>query len=307
MDRIPSLHRRTKALHLTPLESGVIQSFTIVRHPPAGFGTEPYTVALIKLQNGSNVLAQLTRESSARACIGSAVIPHLRRIRTMGNGLFVNDLKYEVLIKKPEPIFQVTSYVLAVSGPPGVGKTTIATSLLSLFSSYAQQVPMYTTMPTKKSDPEPYIHVNKTTFDAMVEKKEIISSTSLSRKNEAHQYGYRKKDIDAIWKKGKLPIVVTEIHLLAGLVESLGRRAVLSCGLLPPGRSRRTMLSSLLHRLRQRGHDTEEQIEERLKAAEADLNVFHDTVHAHLFDYVLVNDHIETCVETLHEIARKRQ
>lgn len=304
MDRIPSLHRRTKALSEMPLETGTILSFTTVRHPPAGFGTEPYTVVLIELQSGRKVLAQLTR-SDTPIRIGSSVVPHIRRIRTLENGLFVNDLKYEIVQKKAEPMFTVTSYVLAVSGPSGVGKTTIARAVLSLFALYAEQVPIYTTRNPKESDIEPYVHVSRGKFETMVKTGEIVSSAHMPSASELRYYGYRRKDIEAIWAKGKLPIVVTDINLLQGLVKSLGRRAVLSCGLLPPGVSRRKMLSALLHRLRTRGRDTEEQIEERLKVAEADLQAFTD--HAHLFDHLLVNDKLEACVETIREIAVMRQ
>lgn len=300
MDRIPSLHRRIKKLEKTLLQSGTILSFTTVRYPPAGFGREPYHVALIELQNGTRVLAQLMR-SPTLPVIGATVIPHLRKIRTMQNGLFVNDLKYEVVVKKAEPLFTVTSYVLAVSGPSGVGKTTIARSLMSLFASYAEQVPIYTTRKAKRGDNEPYIHVSEKKFEGMVESGEMISHTSMPSASEERQYGYCRKDIETIWAKGKLPIVVTELNLLTGLVKALGRRAVLSCGLLPPGHSRRAKLSALLHRLRTRGRDTEEQIEERMKIAEVDLQTFDD--HAHLFDHLLINDQLETCVETIREIT----
>lgn len=301
MDRIPALHRQIKALGSKPALPGTILSFTTVRHPPAGFGTEPYTVALIRHDDGSKSMGQLTGNGAA-PCIGARVIPRMRRIRTMENGLRVNAFKYDVVAVKPEPLFTVTSYVLAVSGPSGVGKTTIARSLMSLFSSYAEQVPMVTTRAPRKNESEPYVHVSKAQFDAMIASGEIISSTHMPSKTDVRYYGYRRKDIEAIWKRGKLPIVMTEIHLLKGLVESLGRRTVLSCGLLPPGKSKRTMLSILLHRLRTRGTHTEEQIKERLKVAEADLKAFDD--HKHLFDHLLVNDELETCVASIKELVR---
>jgi guanylate kinase len=302
MDRIPALHRRIKKLSTEPQLGGTIVSFTTVRHPPAGFGTDPYTVALIRLSDGRKVMAQLTSDSPAPT-IGASVAPRLRKIRTMDNGLLVNDLKYEVVATKTEPLLSVTSYVLAVSGPSGVGKTTIARSLLSLFASYAQQVPIYTTRAKKKNDVEPYVHISKEKFDALIKSGEMISHTHMPSASEVRYYGYCRKDIEAIWAKGKLPIVVTEIHLLKGLVKSLGRRAVLSCGLLPPGRSKRMRLSTLLHRLRMRGRDTEAQIEERLKIAEADLKAYAD--HAHLFDHMLVNDELQTCVESIRELVVK--
>jgi hypothetical protein len=112
MDRIPALHRRIKELEKTPLAAGTILSFTVIRHPPAGFGSEPYTVAMIEREDGTKVMAQLTRDS-APAAIGAKVIPTMRRIRTMENGLHVNDLKYRVLAAKSAPLITVRAYVFA--------------------------------------------------------------------------------------------------------------------------------------------------------------------------------------------------
>ncbi len=301
MDRIPALHRRTKALQESPVVGGVIRSFTVVHHPPAGFGSEPYTVALVERDDGTKVMAQLTRES-ARPSIGDRVVPHMRRIRTMQNGLHVNDIKYEVVATVAAPVFAVTSYVLALAGPSGVGKTTVTRSLMALTHSVTEQVPIYTTRKARKNDTEPYVHVSMDEFSAMVARGEIVSHATMPSKTELRCYGYRRKDIEAIWAQGKLPIVVTEINLLQGLVKALGRRAILSCGLLPPGKSKRTMLSALLHRLRSRGNQTEEQIKERLKVAEADLKAFDD--HADLFDHLLVNDDLDTCLKAIGELVK---
>jgi guanylate kinase len=82
--------------------------------------------------------------------------------------------------------------------------------------SYYEQVPIYTTRSPKKGDTEPYIHVSQEAFDAMVKSGEIIARTQMESKTELRKYGYRKQDIEAIWAKAKLPIVVTDIHLLKG-------------------------------------------------------------------------------------------
>lgn len=282
---------------------GVIKSVTTVRHPPAGFGSEPYHVALIERTDGTKVMAQLTGETVSPG-IGDSVEPCMRRVRTMANGLKVNDIKYRITAKAAKPHLIMTSYVLAVSGPSGVGKTTIARQLMSLFTPVAEQVPIYTTRKPKKNDVEPYVHVSKPVFDAMIARGEIISHTMMPSASETRFYGYRKADIEAIWKQGKLPIVVTELNLLKGLVEALGRRSILSCGLLPPGKSKRHMLSSLLHRLRGRGRETDAQIEERLKVAELDLQHFQD--HDHLFDHIFVNDELAECVERIRNVAISR-
>ncbi len=298
---IPALHRRIKELNVAAFQPGTLVSFTTVRHPPEGFGTEPYVVGLIKLQNGKSVCAQLI-SSGIKPQIGMAVVPRMRRIRTMENGLHVNDLKYELVVRKAEPIISIRSYVLALSGPTGVGKTTVSKSLINLIHAYSEQVPIYVSRKARKGDIEPFVYITEEKFEQMIASKEIIAHTEMQSDGLTFLKGYRKKDIDTIWSRGKLPVVVTDMRLLKGLADCLGRRAILSCGLLPPGQSRRHMLSALLHRLRHRGHNTDDQIEERLQTAELELKAF--KTHPDLFDHVLVNDKLETCLETIREIVK---
>lgn len=296
MDSIPRLHRQQKKRSEKSLVEGTVLSLTTIHHPPAGFGHEPYAVGLIALDDGSKVCAQITGDGPLPR-IGMRVAPCMRRVRTLSNGLFVNDIKYEMVTGVPQPQIKIRSYVLALTGPSGVGKTTVTRMLMSLFSSYSEQVPIYTTRPPKKNEVEPYKYVSEKEFDRMLKEGEMVAHTQMASKTELRRYGYRKADIEALWEAGKVPIVVTDIHLLKGLEKSLGRRSILSCGLLPPGNSRRRMLSSLLHRMRARGRETEVQIEERLKVAESDLAAFDQ--HPHLFDHLLVNDKLELCVEQI--------
>ncbi len=300
MDRIPALHRHLKALKDQSLQSGTIVSYTVIRNPPEGFGTQPYTVGLIKLKDGSTCCAQITSDGLTPE-IGAVVEPCMRSIRTMENGLHVNGLKYTVIAQKSEPILRIQHYVLALSGPSGVGKTTITRSLFTLLRVKSEQVPIFTTSRVKSDASEPLVHVSVKRFDAMIESGDIIASNFLA--SERGRCGYRRSDIEKLWKEGKLPVVIADVQLLEELAAALGRRSVLSCGLLPPGTSRRRMLSALLHRLRSRGQETEQEIKERLQSAETELDAF--STHAHLFDHLLVNDQLEVCLETIEQIVRR--
>lgn len=275
---------------------GTIISFTTVRNPPAGFGSKPYTIALIALLNGKRVCAQLT-EDGLTPTIGAQVSPCIRKIRSLENGLMVYDRKYRVTTPAREPQIKIQRYVLSLTGPSGVGKTTITRTLLPLFSFYAEQVPIHTTRKPKIGEKDPYRYCTPKKFDALLASGAMIASTTMTSSTEDRRYGYLKSDIEAMWNAGKLPIVVTDIHLLKGLEKHLGRRAILSCGLLPPGNSRRRMLSSLLHRLRSRGRDTEAQIRERIEVAKTDLAAFDE--HPQLFDHFVVNDELDVCVERI--------
>jgi guanylate kinase len=183
---------------------------------------------------------------------------------------------------------------LALTGPSGVGKSTISRLLEKAFSGHIVPVPIVTTRSPKAGDQDEYQHVSLEEFYRLRDRGELVAFTSIPSSSELRWYGYRAEDLDAIRRKGLLPVVITEMHLLQSLADYYGRRSILSFGLLPPGQSKRTMLSQLLHRLRSRGRETEAQIADRLKNAKADLHFFE--TQKELFDVMLVNDNLHTVV-----------
>lgn len=186
-------------------------------------------------------------------------------------------------------------YILALSGPSGVGKSTIRAMLAHACSEYVENIPIITTRDSKQGDNGEYIHVAQKEFERMKKEGSIVAATQIPSSGENRQYGYRSTDIEAAWKRGKTPAVITEIHLLEDLARYYGRRSILSFGLLPPGTSKRTRLSQLLRRLRGRGRETEEHINDRLKNAEDDMALFTD--RKDLFDHVVVNEELSSVIE----------
>jgi len=219
-------------------------------------------------------------------------------MRVNTEGLRLYDVSYEVLTEVRElskPKFP--GYILALSGPSGVGKTTVSLLLSTVISEYVEKVPIVTTRSPKEGDDGEYHYVSETKFTEMQRRGEIVAETSIPSASEHRRYGYRSSDVEAIWRKGKIPVVVTEMGLLQDLAAHYGRRSILSCGLLPPGKSKRAMLSQLLHRLRSRGRDTEEHIRERIRNAAIDLQFFRD--RSDLFDHIIVNEDLDAVVESL--------
>ncbi len=65
---------------------GTVYSFTVMHDAPTGFeGTTPYTVALVKLEEGPVVTAQLTDLGGETAQIGMPVEMVTRRLRDDGD------------------------------------------------------------------------------------------------------------------------------------------------------------------------------------------------------------------------------
>ncbi|MBI2117633.1 hypothetical protein HYT95_01920 [Candidatus Peregrinibacteria bacterium] len=215
-------------------------------------------------------------------------------------GLRVYDVAYEMIVPKKLPTFEESifpRYILAFTGPSGVGKSTVSSMLATLCNPYLERVPILTTRKPKKGDDGEYNYISFATFDALKKQDALAAATNIPSKTERRCYGYRKADFENIWRKGKIPVVVTEMHLLQGLAATFGRRSILSFGLLPPGKSRRAMLSALLFRLRTRGRETEIQIRERLKNALHDLSFFKD--RRDLFDHLIVNEKLEHVIAKL--------
>lgn len=188
-------------------------------------------------------------------------------------------------------------YILALTGPSGVGKSTARRMLTRVCADYIETIAIITTRDQKPGDDGEYVYVSQKEFERMKRRGILVATAQIPSSQENRQYGYRGTDIEAAWKRGRIPSVVTELHLLEGLARYYGRRSILSFGLLPPGNSKRAKLSQLLHRLRGRGRDTEQHIRDRLKNAEQDMALF--TERKDLFDHVLINEDLESLVASV--------
>jgi uncharacterized OB-fold protein len=78
---------------------GEVFSFTTIQDPPAGFeGQAPYTLAVIKLDEGPMLTAQLT-DLDAAPQIGMRVEMVTRKLRTEGpNGIIIYGYKFRPML-----------------------------------------------------------------------------------------------------------------------------------------------------------------------------------------------------------------
>ena len=282
----PIIHRAQKK-RTQKLQAGTVLSFTVLAHPPARFGKRPRQIGLIELEDGKKVLAPLLAE---RPFIGQRVHARMRLSHVTEEKLRVYEVSYEALSEVPA-IMEKTfpGYILALTGPSGVGKTTVSRLLVQMFSDVAVNVPIVTTRKEKPGDEGEYLYASTMEFEEWKRAGLLVAATDIPSRSENRRYGYRRADFEAIWKEGKLPVVIT--------ANTFGRRSILSFGLLPPGKSKRAKLSQLLHRLRKRGRETEAHIQDRLKNAEKDLAFFEE--RSYLFDHVVVNKDLNVVIRSL--------
>lgn len=82
--------------------AGEVYSYTTIYDPPAGFEAQaPYMVALVKLQEGPMVTAQLTDVNFSDVSIGMAVEMATRKLRTDGpEGMIIYGYKFRPPIEE---------------------------------------------------------------------------------------------------------------------------------------------------------------------------------------------------------------
>lgn len=181
--------------------------------------------------------------------------------------------------------------LFVVSGPSGCGKSTIIHHLVRDLRRARFSV-SHTTRPKRPSEEEgrDYYFVTRPEFQRMIARRQFLEWAVV----HGQYYGTSKKEAS---EKGKTVDLILDIDVQgARQIRSSGQRAIFIF-ILPP------VYNELRRRLQERGEDSAEVIERRLKNARKEILEY---VH---FDHLVVNDTLDRAVLELESIilcARSR-
>ncbi|MBN1946082.1 MAG: guanylate kinase [Bradymonadales bacterium] len=180
--------------------------------------------------------------------------------------------------------------IVALSGPSGVGKTTLANGLLQRCPTLKLSI-SHTTRPPRGQEKNgvEYYFVGPDHFARLVAEDRFAEHAQLF----AHRYGTAKATLEGIEAAGHDALLDIDYQGVAQL-QSHYPDAV-SILLAPPS------LEVLQQRLRDRHTDSAEQLAIRLAKARHELSQYR------LFKYLVVNDTIEEAVDRLVAIYRAEQ
>ncbi len=170
--------------------------------------------------------------------------------------------------------------LIIFSAPSGAGKTTIVRRLLATHGDkIAFSISASTRAPRAgEVDGKDYYFISQEEFLHRIAKKEFIEFEEVY---SGTFYGTLRSEVERIWASGKH--VIFDIDVEGGL--HLKRKfpdQALAIFVQPPS------LDVLEERLRGRGTDTEEKLQERIAKAQKELQ------YADRFDVILDNDDLET-------------
>lgn len=177
--------------------------------------------------------------------------------------------------------------ILILSGPSGCGKSTLLKEVYKDIDDY------YFSISTTTRDPREgethgvdYLFTSKEEFEKDIENGDFLEYANV----HGNYYGTSLKPINAALEEGKLVIFDIDVQGHEIVREKLDS-IVTSVFITTPN------LSELENRLNNRATDSKEVIEKRIKNAKHEVEFFQD------YDYLIINDDLETAAKQLVSIA----
>ena len=172
-----------------------------------------------------------------------------------------------------------------VSGFSGAGKGTVMKRLIQKYDDYALSISVTTRKPREgERDGIEYFFKTKEEVETMIENDEFLEYA----RYVDNYYGTPRFYVEEMLAKGKN--VILEIEIQGAMqIKAKNPEAVLVF-VTPPS------FEELRNRLVGRGTETADVIESRLRRASDEAEGMPS------YDYILVNDQVEDCVDRLHQI-----
>lgn len=175
--------------------------------------------------------------------------------------------------------------LIVVSGFSGAGKGTLVKKLVEQYDNYALSVSATTRQPRAgEQDGREYFFLQKEQFEQKIAENGLIEYACYCD----NYYGTPREYVEGQLRDGK--DVILEIEIQGALKIREQYHDALLLFVMPPS------AEELRRRLVGRGTETEEVINKRMRRAAEEAQGIEE------YDYIVVNDDLETCVGELHKI-----
>lgn len=174
-----------------------------------------------------------------------------------------------------------------ISGFSGAGKGTLVKKLISEYDNYSLSVSMTTRAPREgEVDGKDYFFIDRPAFERNIKDGMMLEHAEY----QGNYYGTPREYVEKQLSAGK--DVILEIEYLGAFQVKKMLPEALLLFVTPPS------AEELLRRLRGRHTETEEQIQGRMKRAIEESDIVDK------YEFILLNDDLDTCVRQTHEIIQ---
>ena len=177
--------------------------------------------------------------------------------------------------------------LVVISGFSGAGKGTLLKAMMEKYHNYALSISATTRSPREgEQNGKEYFFVNRESFEKMIEEGQLIEYAQYVN----NYYGTPRQYVFQQMADGKDVILEIEIQGALKIKEQFPEALLLF--VMPPN------ADELKRRLVGRGTETTEVIEARLHRAQEEASGIDS------YDYILINDNLEQCVEDMHQLIQ---
>ncbi len=180
--------------------------------------------------------------------------------------------------------------MVILSSPSGVGKTTITKKLQQKYQNFKISI-SHTTRPPRSNeiDGVDYHFVSKKKFEELIKNNEFYEFAKIF----GNYYGTRKLNVDQTLKKND---IIFDIDWQGTKQLSKFKNLnLIKIYLITHSKA------ELKSRLLKRDENTKEEVEKRFNSFDEDIKHWND------YDYVLINENLETCFKQIEQIINKNK
>ena len=179
--------------------------------------------------------------------------------------------------------------IIILSSPSGAGKTTLVKKLITIENfeisiSYTTRIPRL-----NEKNGKDYYFINTKDFSELIKKNELLEYAEVF----SNFYGSSKKKVIDNLNHGKNVVFDIDWQGTQQIKEKNLNYKLISIFILPPSKK------TLVNRLSEREKNDEKIINQRMEKFEIDVKHWAD------YDFVVINDDLETCFNEIKDIITK--
>ena len=182
--------------------------------------------------------------------------------------------------------------LIIMSGPSGVGKGTVRRLVMADKSlNLAYSVSM-TTRPRREHETPgvDYFYVTKEEFQKTLDEDGFLEHAQFV----GNYYGTPKAYVEKLGNEGKNVLLEIEVEGAKQVISKCHGSDVVTIFLIPPS------MEDLEQRIRKRGTESEEVIQQRLAKAQRELEL------KYAYDYPVINDTVKSAADQIRKIIRDK-